>query len=82
MLHCRSELLFRLVLFLSFVIFLLTIFWHEIVVNTGIYLRFFWHINVINHCLSLNIIKNCFGFLFLIEYVRNILDIFRLGRIC
>jgi hypothetical protein len=80
-LHCRSELLFRLVLFFSFVIFLLTIFWHEIIINAGIYLRFFRHINVINHCLSLDIIKNCFGFLFLIENVRYILDIFLSGWI-
>lgn len=80
-LHSRPELFFRLVFLFFFDIFFLflTIFWHEIIVNTSIDLGLFGNIDVINHFLSLDIIINGNRFLVLVEYIRDILDVFLRG---
>jgi hypothetical protein len=82
MLHSWSEgLLFLpwLTLILLEVLLLLAILGHKVIVYASVNLRILRDINIIYHLLSLNIVKNSYWLLVLVEYICNVFHVLLWG---
>ena len=82
MLHSWSEgllLLPWLTLILLEVLLLLAILGHEVIVDASVNLRILRDVNIIYHLLSLNIVKNSYWLLVLVEYICNVFHVLLWG---